>query len=42
MLESTGLTPALVEVVSWIDPPHAHYRTYEHKHESLVITIRKD
>jgi ubiquinone/menaquinone biosynthesis C-methylase UbiE len=41
MLESAGLVPEAVEVATWIDPPHAHYRTYEHKHESYVITIRK-
>jgi ubiquinone/menaquinone biosynthesis C-methylase UbiE len=41
MLADAGLTPAAVEVASWIDPPHAHYRTYEHQHESYVFTITK-
>jgi len=41
MLDSAGLTPERIEVAAWVDPPHAHYRTYEHKHESFVITIRK-
>ncbi|HEX3958717.1 MAG TPA: class I SAM-dependent methyltransferase [Trebonia sp.] len=42
MLGTAGLTAALVETSGWTDPPHAHYRTYEHQHESLVVTIRKD
>jgi SAM-dependent methyltransferase len=42
MLSAASLTPELVEVARWVDPAHAHYRTYEHQHESLVFTIRKD
>jgi ubiquinone/menaquinone biosynthesis C-methylase UbiE len=42
MLDAAGLTPTLVDVARWIDPPHAHYRTYEHQHESFVFTICKD
>jgi SAM-dependent methyltransferase len=42
VLGSIGLSATLVEVVRWRDPAHANYRTYEHEHESLAFTIRKD
>lgn len=42
LLDSTALTASLVEVVAWREPAHAKYREYEHDHESLAFTIRKD
>jgi SAM-dependent methyltransferase len=41
LLDSVGMPAETVEVAGWREPPHAHYRTYEHDHESLVFTIRK-
>ena len=42
LLESVGMTPETVEVASWWEPPHAGYRDYEHEHESLIFTIKKN
>jgi SAM-dependent methyltransferase len=41
LLSSVDMTPELIEVAAWHEPPHAVYRDYEHDHESLVFTIRK-
>ncbi|MEE1782429.1 class I SAM-dependent methyltransferase [Streptomyces sp. SP17BM10] len=32
---------AAVELLRWMEPPHAGYRPYFHEHESLAFTIRK-
>lgn len=40
-LTAAGMQATSVEVQSWWEPPHANYRTYEHQHESLIVTIRK-
>lgn len=42
LLDSVGMKPTNVEVQRWWEPPHAGYRDYEHEHESLIFTIRKD
>jgi ubiquinone/menaquinone biosynthesis C-methylase UbiE len=42
LLESVGMTAESVEVQSWWEPPHAGYRDYEHEHESLIFSIKKD
>ena len=42
LLESVGMTAESVEVASWWEPPHAGYRDYEHEHESLIFTIKKN
>jgi ubiquinone/menaquinone biosynthesis C-methylase UbiE len=42
LLDSVAMPAALVEVVAWREPAHAKYREYEHDHESLAFTIRKD
>ena len=42
LLASVGMTAESVEVASWWEPPHAGYRDYEHEHESLIFTIRKN
>jgi len=42
LLRLVGLTAETVEVASWWEPPHAGYRDYEHEHESLIFTIRKN
>jgi hypothetical protein len=30
-----------VELLHWMEPPHAGYRPYFHEHEVLAFTIRK-
>jgi ubiquinone/menaquinone biosynthesis C-methylase UbiE len=42
LLRSVGMVAESVEVSSWWEPPHAGYRDYEHQHESLIVTIRKN
>ncbi|HEY0639713.1 MAG TPA: class I SAM-dependent methyltransferase [Pseudonocardiaceae bacterium] len=42
LLTSVNMPPVLVETQSWWEPPHAGYRDYEHQHESLIFTIRKN
>jgi len=42
LLTSVGMPADSVEVASWWEPPHAGYRDYEHEHESLIFTIRKN
>jgi ubiquinone/menaquinone biosynthesis C-methylase UbiE len=41
LLSATGMAAESVVVISWTEPAHADYRTYEHDHESLAFTIRK-
>jgi ubiquinone/menaquinone biosynthesis C-methylase UbiE len=41
LLSSVGMPAERVEVQSWWEPPHAGYRNYTHKHESLIFTVRK-
>lgn len=42
LLDSVGMTAESVEVQSWWEPPHAGYRDYEHEHESLIFSIKKN
>jgi SAM-dependent methyltransferase len=42
LLGSVGLRAESVELARWREPPHAGYRDYEHGHESLVVTIKKE
>jgi SAM-dependent methyltransferase len=42
LLGSVGLPAASIEVARWWEPPHATYRDYDHEHESLIFTIRKN
>ena len=42
LLTSVDMPADSVEVASWWEPPHAGYRDYEHEHESLIFTIRKN
>jgi ubiquinone/menaquinone biosynthesis C-methylase UbiE len=42
LLDSVGMRAESVEVSTWREPAHAGYRNYEHGHESLVVTIKKN
>ncbi|GLZ41094.1 class I SAM-dependent methyltransferase [Actinokineospora sp. NBRC 105648] len=42
LLESVGMVAENVETQRWWEPPHSGYRDYEHEHESLIFTIRKN
>jgi ubiquinone/menaquinone biosynthesis C-methylase UbiE len=42
LLSATAMSAESVVVSRWTEPAHADYRTYEHDHESLAFTIRKD
>ncbi|HEX4704109.1 MAG TPA: class I SAM-dependent methyltransferase [Pseudonocardiaceae bacterium] len=41
LLNEVAMPARSVEVARWWEPPHAGYRDYEHEHESLICTIRK-
>ena len=42
LLRSVEMRPSAIEVANWWEPAHAGYRDYEHQHESLVVTVRKN
>lgn len=41
LLSEVDMPASAVEVRSWWEPPHAGYRDYVHRHESLIFTVRK-
>jgi ubiquinone/menaquinone biosynthesis C-methylase UbiE len=42
LFSSVGMRPTTVELQRWWEPPHVGYRDYDHEHECLIATIRKD
>jgi ubiquinone/menaquinone biosynthesis C-methylase UbiE len=42
LLDTVGITAESVELQRWSEPPHVGYRDYEHEHECLILTIRKE